>query len=121
MRILVSILVTSFLVSCGIENLLTPKTDMNKLTADVEHDDGNEYVGETIKIDAKVEYIMERKDGCYTLVLETNGYGVRFYVKTCDDKYVEGETYTLMIYIKDVYFRDSVLGPGSYVIEGELK
>ena len=145
MRFLVSILLTPFLVSCGIENLLTPKTDINTFISDVAHGNDNAYVGKTIKIDAKVQEIVDLtelieplidaidpKEGYYVLGIETNdwkqGWFIDFLVETCDDKYVEGETYTLMIYVRDVYDVDLSAPPefsevpdSYHLIIGELK
>ena len=120
-EILLAILLTTFLASCGTINPLTPKTDMNKLVADVQHGDGNDYVGETIKIDATVADI-RNKDDCYLVILETNDQTVSFPVETCDDKYVKGATYTFQVYIRSVKALDYELtAVDYYIITGELK
>lgn len=95
MKGFVTALLIIFLAGCDV---LTPKTTIHKLVADIEHGDGNEYVNKTIKMDVTLDEV--RKDvNYYTLSIRTHADDIIFLVVTDKDKYVKGETYTLKIHI----------------------
>ena len=97
--------------------MLTPKTTIHKIVADIEHGEGKAYVDKTIKMDVTVNNI-DKSGNVYLLEIRTHSEDVIFVVSTAKDKYVKGETYTLKIYIGHLS-RNEVLNV--YGVTGHVK
>lgn len=97
--------------------MLTPKTTIYKIVADIEHGEGNEYVDKTIKMDVTVNNI-DKSGDTYLLEIRTHSEEVIFVVSTDKEKYIKGETYTLKIHI-DHLSRNEILDV--YGVTGHVK
>ena len=119
--VLVATLLIVSLTGCDARNPVSPKPThtMEIIVSNVSGGVGDIYVSERVTIKATIDAItpLPNWEGKYILELRTGRLDTRFGVITSKDTYKAKETYTLTIYINDVWYSHDL---ERYTIESEL-
>ena len=119
--VLVATLLIVSLTGCDAINPASPKPThtMEIIVSNVSSGVGHIYGSETVTIKATIDAItpLPNWEGKYILELRTGRLDIRFAVITSKDTYKAKETYTLTIYINDVWYSQDL---ERYTIESEL-